>query len=153
MFIDFSVQIVIKAHVKWSFSTRKHQHFSQTIWVFWIIVTISQKLTWQHATQINCRCFLNFLWRVQYRVSHPPHMERFFWFYLGTIPGLWATTAASRAVMIPTFLEPIPEPVPQTKWATTGADSTLELVPVVEPTPILESAPIVELAPKYGHQN
>ena len=55
--------------------------------------------------------------------------------------------------MIPSFLEPILEPEPWTKRATTGADSTLESVPVVEPAPILELAPIVELAPKYRHPN
>ena len=55
--------------------------------------------------------------------------------------------------MIPIFLEPIPEPVPLTKRATTGADSTSESVPVVEPAPILELAPIVELAPKYRNPN
>ena len=54
-----------------------------------------------------------------------------------------------RAVMIPIFLEPIPEPAPQTKRAITGADSTLESVPVVEPAPVLESAPRVESAPEY----
>ena len=59
----------------------------------------------------------------------------------------------TRAVMIPIFLEPIPEPEPWTKRATTGADSTLESVPVVEPAPILELAPIVELAPQYRHPN
>ena len=55
----------------------------------------------------------------------------------------------SRAVTIPIFLEPIPEPAPQTKRAITGADSTLESVPVVEPAPVLESAPKVEPAPEY----
>ena len=58
----------------------------------------------------------------------------------------------TRAVMIPNFLEPIPEPEPQTKRAITGADSNLESVPVVEPAPILESAPLVEPAPKYNLQ-
>ena len=59
----------------------------------------------------------------------------------------------TRVVMILIFLELILEPVPQTKRATTGAYSTMELVPVVEPTLILESAPIVEQAPKYGYPN
>ena len=58
----------------------------------------------------------------------------------------------SRAVMIPNFLEPIPEPEPQTKRAITGADSNLESVPVVESAPILESAPLVEPAPKNSLQ-
>ena len=56
--------------------------------------------------------------------------------------------AATRAVMIPIFLEPIPESVPQSKWAGTGADSNLESVPVVEPVPVLELVPILERAPK-----
>ena len=55
--------------------------------------------------------------------------------------------------MILIFLEPIPEPEPRAKRATTGADSTLESVPAVEPAPILESAPTVELAPKSRHLN
>ena len=50
--------------------------------------------------------------------------------------------------MIPIFLEPITELDPQTKRAIAGADSTLESVPVVEPTPVPESAPRVELAPE-----
>ena len=54
-----------------------------------------------------------------------------------------------RAVTIPIFLEPIPEPAPQTKRAITGADSTLESAPVVEPAPVLESVPRVESAPEY----
>ena len=43
--------------------------------------------------------------------------------------------------MIQIFLEPIVEPVPPTKRATNGVDSTFELVQVVEP------------ALKYGHLN
>ena len=54
-----------------------------------------------------------------------------------------------RAVTIPIFLEPIPEPAPQTKRAITGADSTLESAPVVAPAPVLESVPRVESAPEY----
>ena len=56
---------------------------------------------------------------------------------------------AIKAVMIPIFLEPIPEPALQTKRAITGADSTLESAPVVEPAPVLESVPRVESAPEY----
>ena len=51
--------------------------------------------------------------------------------------------------MIPFFLEPIPEPAPQTKRSITGADSTLESALVVEPASVLESVPRVESAPEY----
>ena len=78
-----------------------------------------------------------------------PHYSFFFILHLLGILDSRRKKFATRAVTIPIFLEPIPEPVPHTKRAITGADSALESVPVVEPAPVLESAPRVEPAPEY----
>ena len=53
------------------------------------------------------------------------------------------------------FLEPVPEPEPQScsaKRASTGADSTEESVPVVEPATLLELIPYVKSAPEFDTQ-
>ena len=53
------------------------------------------------------------------------------------------------------FPELEPEPEPESSYAKragTGADSTVESVPAVEPAPMLESVPNVESAPEYESQ-